>query len=90
MLVEETELDAAIETYRKRFPAFAHLIQQAEDFERDITDLRLYSIQVERVRLIDETRFGHRNWITFPVIQPQPQAQAERQPGFASGLVPML
>jgi uncharacterized protein YhbP (UPF0306 family) len=73
-------LDDAIRVYGRRFPAFHHLIQSAADFERDITDLRLYRIQVERVKLIDETRFGHRNWIVVPVIHPQPERVAQRLP----------
>jgi uncharacterized protein len=70
-LVEDAGLDEAIQTYRSHFPAFSHLIQTAADFERDITDMRLYRIQVEQVKLIDEHRFGHRNWITVPVIRPE-------------------
>jgi uncharacterized protein len=86
-VIEDADLDEAIETYKTRFPAFGHLIQHAEDFDRDITDLRLYRIQVERVKLIDETRFGHRNWITAPVIQ---ATKAERQAERMAELVPML
>jgi uncharacterized protein YhbP (UPF0306 family) len=85
-LVEEDELEAAIDTYAARFPAFSHVIQVAEDFERDITDMRLYELKVNQVKLIDEHRFGHRNWITVPVIHPV--AQAQREPD--KFLVPMI
>ena len=88
-LAEGEALDDAIRIYGRRFPSFQHLIQSAEDFERDITDLRLYRIQVERVKLIDEGRFGHRNWISAPVIHPQPQPERliKRMP---QTLVPMI
>jgi uncharacterized protein YhbP (UPF0306 family) len=86
-MVEDAELQAAVDTYTARFPAFGHIIREAEDFERDITDMRLYMLKVHEVKLIDEHRFGHRNWITMPVIQtvrePQ-QKQAERL------LIPMI
>jgi uncharacterized protein YhbP (UPF0306 family) len=90
-LVEEDELQGAIDTYSQRFPAFSHIIQVVEDFERDITDMRLYKLKVEQVKLIDETRFGHRNWITVPVIQAatqQPKPQFQREP--EKFLVPMI
>ena len=87
-LVEEDELQGAIDTYSKRFPAFSHIIQVAEDFERDITDMRLYKLKVEQVKLIDETRFGHRNWITVPVIHPATQPKQQREP--EKFLVPMI
>jgi len=78
--VEDAELDEAIQTYNVHFPAFRHLIHVAEDFERDLTDLRLYRIQVERIKLIDEGRFGHGNWITAPVIRPtaEPERKADQ------------
>ena len=79
-LVEDEGLDEAIQTYRSHFPAFSHLIRTADDFKRDITDMRLYRVRVERLKLIDEGRFGHRSWITAPVIQPtvEPELKAER------------
>ncbi len=87
-LVDDDELQDAIDTYRGRFPAFGHIIQVAEDFERDITDMRLYKLKVNQVKLIDEMRFGHRNWITVPVIHPAPQPKLEREP--EKFLLPMI
>lgn len=78
-IAEADELQAAIDTYKTRFPAFGHVIQEADDFERGITDLRLYVIKIAEVKLIDERRFGHRNWITVPVIHPVPVPLPQRQ-----------
>jgi uncharacterized protein YhbP (UPF0306 family) len=77
-IADDHELQAAIDTYKARFPAFGHIIQSAEDLERGITDLRLYVIKIAEIKLIDEHRFGHRNWITAPVILPVAKRQ-ERQ-----------
>jgi uncharacterized protein YhbP (UPF0306 family) len=82
----EAATQSAIDTYSARFPQFSHIISAPEDFERGMTDMRLYVIQVEQVKLIDETRFGHRNWITVPVIHPAPQP--ERDP--ENFLIPMI
>lgn len=87
-LVSGDNAQAAIDTYAARFPQFSHLIRVAEDFERGITDLRLYRLQVAQVKLIDETRFGHGNWITVPVIHPT--VEPERKVDRLAELVPML
>ncbi len=86
-VADEDELQAAIDTYKARFPAFGHIIQHAEDFERDITDLRLYVIKVAEVKLIDERRFGHRNWISVPVIHPVAKPQPRQDERL---LIPMF
>lgn len=88
--VEAAGLEEAIQTYSSHFPAFSHVIQTAEDFERDITDMRLYRIQVEQVKLIDEHRFGHRNWITVPVIHPEPKRALGMERAPESILMPLL
>jgi uncharacterized protein YhbP (UPF0306 family) len=69
-LVTPERLQEAIETYSHRFPAFSELIQTPEDFDSGLTALRLYSIRVERMKLIDETLFGERNWITADIGLP--------------------
>lgn len=68
--VPTESLPQAITVYRQRFPAFGNVIHAAEDFERNITTMRLYAIQVERIKLIDELRFGKRNWITAAITNP--------------------
>lgn len=56
-LAEGAILDAGLAAYRGRFPATAATLQSRESFAASGWDSRLWAIELDRVKLFDETRF---------------------------------
>jgi uncharacterized protein YhbP (UPF0306 family) len=71
-------LEEAIQTYTARFPAFSNVVRSASDFDARSIPMRMYTLRIERLKLIDEPRFGKRKWITAPVYVEQPELVRER------------
>ena len=63
-LVQGIAIAEAIMLYTKRFVNFADIIKMPEDFAKGITESRFFVVKVKTLKLIDEVRFGHRNYIT--------------------------
>lgn len=66
------QLADAIHTYTSRYFGFSRLITTPADFEKGITPNRLYVIRPQRIKLLDETRFGRRNWLD---LEPLPSLE---------------
>ena len=65
--VQKLQLVDAITQYSQRFPEFGRLVQHPTDFARGVTDSRFFVIRVDRAKLLDEPRFGRRNYIELTV-----------------------
>lgn len=76
--VEGEALEEAIQTYTDRFPSFRYVVQSADDFAAGKTPMRMYALHIERIKLLDEPRFGKRKWITSPVYVQQPVLAPEQ------------
>ena len=51
--------------YNNRFPAFSELVKHPEDFAKGVVKSRLYTIDVLKIKLIDEAAFGRRKYIVI-------------------------
>lgn len=58
-------LPEAIMVYGSRFVSFGQAIKHPQDFDKGITDARLYVIKSNSGKLLDEPKFGRRNYISF-------------------------
>jgi len=65
--VQKLELNNALRQYSQRFKSFREVIKHPTDFAKGITDSRFFVIKVEWLKLIDEPRFGRRNFIIAQV-----------------------
>lgn len=57
------ELPKATATFIRRFPVFASLVSNPEDFSKKAVEVRMYTIKPIRIKLFDETRFGEEVFI---------------------------
>jgi uncharacterized protein YhbP (UPF0306 family) len=51
----------------KRFPVFKGLVTNPEDFAKKAATVKLYTIEVLKIKLFDEERFGKENFIALEV-----------------------
>jgi uncharacterized protein YhbP (UPF0306 family) len=66
---EGGDLDHALEVYQRRFPDFAQDPEVRERFRTGVAPSALYSFQVESLTLLDEPRFGRRNYVSAAVTR---------------------
>ncbi len=52
----------------KRFPVFKELVTRPEDFAKKAVTVKLYTIEVLKIKLFDEERFGEENFITLEIL----------------------
>lgn len=57
----------ALNNYNTRFPTFAQIIKHPTDFAKGLVKSRLYVIKIEKIKLIDEPKFGRRNYISLSI-----------------------
>jgi uncharacterized protein YhbP (UPF0306 family) len=62
MLSFGTELIKGMQLFARQFPAFSSLVKHPGEFAEGVTS-RMYRIRVSALKLIDEPRFGRRNYI---------------------------
>lgn len=65
--VQKLDLTNAIRQYTQRFKSFNEVIRHPTDFAKGLTDSRFFVIKVFQIKLLDEPRFGRRNYITLNV-----------------------
>jgi hypothetical protein len=63
--VNESQLVDAIQLFTQRFPDFGKAITSPEDFHAGKTERKLFSISVQRLKLVDEPHLGRRNYISL-------------------------
>ncbi len=59
-----TDLINGMGLYLKRFPAFSTIIKHPGEFADGIAS-RLYVVKSRKIKLLDEPRFGRRNYLTL-------------------------
>jgi len=57
------QLITGTHNYLKRFPLFKELVKKPEDFSKKSVTMKLYTIEIERIKLFDEKRFGEEVFI---------------------------
>jgi uncharacterized protein YhbP (UPF0306 family) len=60
------EFLSSMRLYLARFPAFNALLKSPSEFKAGV-HARMYAVRPERLRLVDERRFGHRTFIDAKV-----------------------
>jgi uncharacterized protein YhbP (UPF0306 family) len=63
--VKDEDLINAMHVFSERFSGFGQLIKDPADFEKGITESRLYVIKTYTLKLLDEPALGRRNYITL-------------------------
>lgn len=59
----------ALDTYRRRFPDFAQDAATRDEYLHAAGPTVLYRISVAEVTVLDEPRFGRRNYITASIVR---------------------
>lgn len=67
--LDNEELTHGLNTFNFRFPSFAQIISTAEDFEKGRTSSKLFVIKPNKIKIINESMLGKRNFIDIKVIQ---------------------
>jgi len=66
-LVPFSKLIEPLRIYNQRFPLFSNTVKHPEDFNKGVTESRIYVLKVDSLKLLDEPRFGRRNYLTLEV-----------------------
>ncbi len=53
--------------FLKRFPLFKDLVKKPKDFAKKAVGVKLYTIEVKRIKLFDEKRFGEEVFINLKI-----------------------
>ena len=57
------QMHSATYCFIKRFPLFKELVKNPKDFMKKTVKVSLYTLEIDRIKLFDETRFGEENFI---------------------------
>ena len=61
------QLPKGTSCFIKRFPVFKELVTKPEDFVKKAVIVKLYTIEVSRIKLFDEKRFGEEIFIELVI-----------------------
>lgn len=61
------ELPTAIKLYTKKFASFSQFIKHPDDFAKNALTSRFYKIEVNSLKLFDETNFGEEEFIELKI-----------------------
>lgn len=57
------QLSKATTRFIKRFPVFKSLVKNPKDFAKKAVAVKIHTIEVDRIKILDEARFGEENYI---------------------------
>jgi len=55
----------ALSAFSQRFPVFKELVSNLEDFAKKAVKIRFYTIDVERIKILDEPTFGEEVYVNL-------------------------
>lgn len=65
-----TSLREAVRLFHQRFPGFERVVPCAEQIESGKSAMYFYAIKVKQAKILDEPRFGKRQWVTVtPLLE---------------------
>ena len=58
-----SQLPKGTSCFLKRFPLFKEVVKSPKDFIKKVITVKLYTLEIERIKLFDEKRFGEEKFI---------------------------
>ncbi len=67
MITKILQIPNAFSCFLKRFPVFKDFANNSVEMLKKSSDIRFYTIEVERIKLFDEPSFGEENYINLTI-----------------------
>lgn len=61
------QMHNATSCFVKRFPLFKEIVKSPKDFMKKAVKVRLYTLEIDRIKLFDEKRFGEEKFIDLRI-----------------------